>query len=359
MQNKWVRRLLPLLILAAAGLVALLMIKSRPELPRREAAVTIPLVEVMTAEPGPVQTTVHSRGMIAPRKDIELVSEVSGRIMWVAPELLEGGAVKQGTTLLRIDPIDYEVAVSTARAAVASAELSLAEVQVVVKRAAIAEAEAQVRAAKDRLRQAEADLANTEIVAPFDAIIDIKRVDLGQYVQAGSQLMRLLGTDSVEVRLPLLASDIPFVRYGQSADGSWPMATLSSRFGTVEYSWQARLVRLEQRVDEQTRVFFLVADVEAPYDEARHSRPLSVGLFVEARIPGMELPGATRLPRSALHDGDAVFVLREGSMRKRLVTVLRREQDSVIVGEGLVSGDRVILSRLDLMVDGMPVAVKS
>ncbi len=140
----------------------------------------------------------------------------------MAPELLEGSAVKQGTPLLRIDPIDYEVALSTARAAVASAELSLAEVQVVVMRAAIGEAEAQLRAARDRLRQAEADLANTEIVAPFDAIIDIKRIDLGQYVQAGSGLMRLLGTGSVEVRLPLLASDIPFVRLRPV--GRWQLA---------------------------------------------------------------------------------------------------------------------------------------
>ena len=359
MQNKWMRRLLPLLILAGAASIALLMIKSRPELPRREAVASIPVVEVMAVEPGPVETIVHSRGTVAARTDIELVSEVSGRIIWVAPEMLEGSAVKQGTPLLRIDPIDYEVALSTARAAVASAELSLAEVQVVVMRAAIGEAEAQLRAARDRLRQAEADLANTEIVAPFDAIIDIKRIDLGQYVQAGSGLMRLLGTGSVEVRLPLLASDIPFVGYGQSADGSWPMATLTSRFGDIEYTWQARLVRLEQRVDEQTRVFFMVAEVEAPYDQAKHSWPLSVGLFVEASIRGQEIPQAVRLPRSALHNGDAVFVLKEGSMRKRDVTVLRREQDSVIVGEGLFGGDQVILSRLDLMVDGMPVAVES
>ena len=137
------------------------------------------------------------------------------------------------------------------------------------------------------------------------------------------------------------------------------MATLYSRFGATRYSWQARLERLEQRVDEQTRVFFMVAEVDAPYDESRHSWPLSVGLFVQAEIPGQVIPRATRLPRSALHDGDAVFVLREGNMIKRSVTVLRREQDSVIIGEGLASGDRVILSRLDLMVDGMPVAVES
>ncbi len=358
MQNKWTRRLLPLLVIAAAAAIALVMIKSRPELPRHDSLPVIPLVDVMTVEPGPVAVTVHSRGIVAARMDIELVTEVSGRVTWVAPEFVEGGSVSQGATLLRIDPIDYEVALSVAQAAVASAKLSLAEVQVVLKRAAIEEAEAQVRAAQDRLRQAQADLANTAIVAPFDAIIDIKRADLGQYVQAGSPLMRLLGTESVEVRLPLLASDVPFIRYGQSADGSWPQATFTARFGDIERSWPARLVRLEQRVDEQTRVFYLVAAVDAPYDESRHPWPLSVGLFVEADIQGVTIPLATVLPRSALHDGDSVYILEQGNMRKRPVTVLRREQGSVIVGAGLASGDQVILSRLDLMVDGMPVAVE-
>ena len=178
------------------------------------------------------------------------------------------------------------------------------------------------------------------------------------YVQAGSALMRLLGTASVEVRLPLLASDVPHVRYGQLPDGSWPEAELTARFGDVTRSWPARLLRMEQRVDEQTRVFYLVAQVDAPYDTTRHPWPLSVGLFVEADIRGAEIPMATRIPRSALYDGDAVYVLEQGSMRKRPVTVLRREQDSVIVGAGLAGGDQVILSRLDIMADGMPAAAE-
>lgn len=358
MQNKWIKRLLPLLVLSAAVGIALLMIASRAELPRREGATAIPVVDVLIAEPGPVEVTVTSRGVVTAVTDIELASEVSGRVIWVAPEFVEGGPVSQGSTLLRIDPIDYEVALSEASAAVASAKLSLAEVQVVVKRAAIEEAEARVKASRDRLRQAQADLANTAITAPFDAVIDTKRADLGQYVQAGTALMRMLSTGTVEIRLPLLASDLPFVRYGQLPDGAWHQAELTATFGDLVRSWTARLVRLEQRVDEQTRVFYLVAEVEAPYDQALHPWPLSIGLFVEADIPGAAIPLATRIPRSALHGGDSVYVVEQGSVRKRPVKVLRRERDSVIVGEGLSSGDQVILSRLDLMVEGMPVAVE-
>ena len=357
MQKKNLRRGIPLLVLAACIAVAFLMVTSRSELPQRDSVVVPPLVDVMTVTPGPVTVTILSRGTVRSKHDIELVSEVSGRVIEVAAEFVEGGAVLQGVALLSIDPIDYEVALSGAKAEVASAELSLAEVQVVVMRAAIDEAKAQVQASKDRLRQAEVDLQNTVIAAPFDAVIDSKRVDLGQYVQAGAALVRLLSTGSAEIRLPVLASDIGLLSYGQSADGSWPEALLTAKFGNVDAQWTARLVRLEQRVDEQTRVFYLVAEVDSPYDTELHPRPLSVGLFVEAAIEGKPIPDAVAVPRSALYADNSVFVVEQGSLRKQQVAVLRRTQDSIIVGDGLSAGDQVVLSRLDIMVEGMPVSV--
>ena len=228
--------IIPLFVLAIAGAIAVAMVKNRSELPRREQLVRLPVVETVVVEPGPVPVTIQSRGIVTPRRNIELVTEVSGRVIWVDPGFLQGEEVREGQLLLRIDPIDYEVAVSDARAAVASAELSLAEVKVVVKKAAIAEAEARVEAARDRLRQAEVDLANTEIRAPFDAVVDIKRVGLGQYVQTGTAVMKLLSTGIAEIRLPLLASDVPFVKYGQDESGNWHELTLTATFGNVQHA---------------------------------------------------------------------------------------------------------------------------
>lgn len=347
--------LLPVVLLALAAAVAYLMVKSRGELPRVERPAAVPVVQSITVMPGPVPVTIESRGMVTPQRDIELVSEVSGRVVWIDPGFLQGEEVAAGQLLLRLDPIDYEVAVSDAQAAVASAELSLAEVKVLVQKAAIVEAEARVAAARDRLRQAETDLANTEISAPFDAVVDVKQVDLGQYVQTGKALTRLLSTDIAEVRLPLLASDVPFVEHGQDAQGNWPEIILTATFGDTRYRWQARLARVERRVDEQTRVFYLVAQVERPYDLSLHDHILAIGLFVEASFQGQEIANATRLPRTALHRGNTVYVVEEGLLRQREVTLLRREGDSVIIGEGLRAGDDVVTSSLSLMVDGMPV----
>lgn len=348
---------LPAGILALAAALALAMINSREELPRRDKAAPVPVVETVRVQPGPVPVHIQSRGIVSPRRAIDLVSEVSGRVTWVDPGFLQGEEVREGQLLLRIDPIDYEVAVSDAEAALASAELSLAEVQVVVRKAAIEEAEARVQAAKDRLRQARIDLANTEIRAPFDAVVDLKEVDLGQYVQTGKALMRLLSTGMAEVRLPLLASDVPFVHYGQDDLGNWHELTLTATFGTVSHSWRARLARLERRVDAETRVFFLVAQVERPYDLSLHSHILAMGLFVEASFEGAPIADAVRLPSSALHSGEDVFVVREGRLARQPVTLFRREGDSVIVGGGLRAGDEVVLSRLNLMVNGMAVTV--
>ena len=345
---------LPLAVLAVAAALSLAMISTRPELPRRESSEAAPLVETVAVQPGPVAVNMESRGVVTPRHSIDLVSEVSGRVIWVDPGFLQGEEVTEGQLLLRIDPIDYEVALSAAEASLASAELALAEVKALVKKAAIAEAEAGVAAARDRLRQAKVDLGNTEIRAPFGAVVDTKQVDVGQYVIAGNPLMKLLSTDMAEVRLPLLASDLPYVRYGQDETGSWPQLTLTATFGNVRHSWQARLARLERRVDAETRVFFLVAQVDQPYNLDLHSHILAMGLFVEAGFAGRAIEDAVKMPRSALHQSSHVYLVEDGKLRRREVSLKRREGDSVIVS-GLRSGERLVLTRLDLMVDGMSV----
>jgi RND family efflux transporter MFP subunit len=351
----WLRWLLPVAVIALALLAAQVMIASREELPRRAVEPPAPLVDVMTVRAGRQQVWIGSQGTVRPLQQIDLVSEVSGRVVWVSPEFLTGARVDAGTTLLRIDPIDYELAVSEARSALASAELRLADARALQRRAAVDEAEAALRAARDRLRRAEADLAQTEISAPFAAVIDERSVDLGQFVGIGSPLMSLLGTELAEVRLPILPPDLPFVEHGRGSDGSWPRVVVGASFGGLRHEWQGRAARLENRVDPQTRVYYLVAQIEAPYDADRHGRALAVGQFVDARIEGRELERAFVVPRAAIHDGSTVYLLDENRLHRQPVTVARIDEGEALVTDGLADGDRIVVSRLDLMVEDMVV----
>jgi len=354
--KRWV---LPPLIVVLGLVAARAMIASRSDLPRTARAIMPTAVQSQRVVISDQPAILYSQGEARPRRSISLISEVAGRVIKVSEQFLDGARVELNAEILRIDPIDYEVALANAEAAIAAAKLSLAEVKVLKKHAAIAEAEARVHAAQEQYRKAEADLANTVIRAPFAAVIANRDADIGQYVQPGKTLMTLLGTAVMEVRLPILPADLPFVEYGQRDDGSWPRVTLSAQYGNTQVQWQGRLVRLEDRVDTLTRSYFVVAEVDQPYDTARHPMPLTTGSFVSAEIEGKMLPATVRLPRQALHGDQNVFVSEQGRLVSRQVRIARTENDSVLISDGLLSGEEVILSRLDLMVEGMPVSTGS
>ena len=369
----WLKRLLPLVILVGAVVLGTLMVALREEVPRQAKVQPRPMVDVVTVSRGPVQLSIESQGTVQPKRRIELISEVTGRIIWVSEQLVNGGLVREGEVLLRIDPIDYELAVAEAKAALADASLKLKEEQAEFKRGTaykasnqqasnqslrqpkLLQVQAQYDAASERLRQAERDLGNTEVKVPFDAIIDNKKIDLGQYVITGAVLMSLLGTDTAEIRLPMTAEDIGFVAPTVLDSGVWPAVELRARLGKLHLSWQGRLVRSERRVDELTRVYYLVAEVDDPYGLQSDKTPLTVGLFVDATLEGIVVEEASELPRSALHLDRFIYLVKDGSLVKREVEVLRRDARSIVIGEGLEAGESVILTRLDLMVDGMPV----
>ena len=109
----------------------------------------------------------------------------------------------------------------------------------------------------------------------------------------------------------------------------------------------------------------VVARVEDPYgrDVASDRPPLAVGLFVEAEIEGRTISEAFVLPRTALRrpirgSGDLVLIVDDESrLHFRPVELLRAQQDHVVVGEGLRAGERICVSPIRAVVDGMRVRV--
>jgi len=80
-----------------------------------------------------------------------------------------------------------------------------------------------------------------------------------------------------------------------------------------------------------------------------------LGLFVTATIAGKPISAAARLPISALQTDDTVFVLSNNTLQRRKVEIVFREGDSVVVNGGLENGDVIVISRLEVMFEGMKV----
>lgn len=341
---------LPVLLLAGAALIAFLMVGSRPELPRAEGRSPVPSVKVLQVQKGDVAVTIVAHSSVAARQILDLSSEVAGRVVWMAPGFVRGELTNKDALLLRIDPIDYRAALADAKATLANAKLALADARVLKQSASVAEAEARVEAARQRIVQAQKNLANTEIRAPFNSVIDTQLVEFGQYVTAGTNIARLLSTDKAEIRLPVTAADRGFLNLKSTA-----AVSLQARLGAESQRWQGKIARIESRVDEQTRVFPVVVEVDFPYDLERHKVALPLGLFVKAELAGEPVAAAVRLPRSALHEGNSVFTLENGSLQRRVVSVARQDAEGIIVTSGLEDGDAVVVTRLELMYEGMQV----
>ena len=136
-----------------------------------------------------------------------------------------------------------------------------------------------------------------------------------------------------------------------------PPVTLHTDFAGKPQLWKGVIDRTEAELDPQTQMMGLVARVETA--SLPDQLPLSVGLFVQARIQGRELSDVAVLPRSALLPPDRVLVVQEGRVHARQVSVARLTETDVIIDEGLDEGQTVCLSQLEAFTEGMAVRTQT
>ncbi len=343
--------LVPLVVVAVAILIAQFMLGTREELQPVDAKIPLQRVKTMQVLIGDVPISLVAHGNVTAKHELELASEVTGRVVWVAPNFEPGEMVLEGQVLLKVEAINYQLALAEAKGALASADMALADSRALKRSAAIAEGKLNIEAARQRIVKTERDLSYTQIKAPFNSVIDKQSVELGQFISAGQTVARLLSSDTAEISLPIPAFESGFLDAKAQTK-----VILSARIGSRHLQWEASILRIESRVDPQTRVVPVVVEVAKPYDLDVHDDPLPLGLFVEANIPGKPIAHAARLPSSALHADDSVFVLSDGALERRKVNIVYRQGDWVVVDEGLKAGDELVVTRLDLMFDGMKVA---
>jgi len=379
--KKLFRYILPLgLILLSVVVVAVLVAVNAGKRPQRQdAEASAVLVEATQAQARSLNFVVNAQGPVRPRTETNLVAEVAGRIVSVAPDFVAGGFFRAGEVLLEIDPSDYRTAVKRAEAALASREAQLADEQarsqqaikdwrnlgrtgeppaLVARKPQLADAEANVLAAEAELEKAQRDLERTRISVPYDGLVRRKGVDLGQFVSPGTQLGTTFSVDTAEVRLPLSTADLAFLDLppaGDLAATDFPAVSLQAEVAGQTRTWDARLIRTEGVIDESSRVLYAVAAVRDPYGLLGQSTQdeLRMGTFVRAAIEGRFIDNAVVLPRFVLRNDDTVLVANEErELEVREVTVARAEPDRVVLTDGVRDGELVITTTLDAPIPG-------
>ena len=129
-------------------------------------------------------------------------------------------------------------------------------------------------------KQAQLDLERTEIKAPFNAIIETREVELGQYINRAQSAAILYGADEVEVRLPLAIRqlgylDIPLGTRGELVGNAAPDVTLTGFYGGEEHHWRGKLVRAEATIDPNSNTVQTIIRVQQPVENAKRLNELS------------------------------------------------------------------------------------
>jgi RND family efflux transporter MFP subunit len=380
--------IIPIVIIAAGFGIMKFLIAHREE-PKKEISRDAGLlVEVITATRMNHRIVVSGTGTVRPAREISVIPQVSGTVVFVSPNLKAGGFFKKGEILLKIDDRDYRLALERAVSAKAKAEVDLATVQsradiarrewerissgsrkapspLVTYEPQLKSARAALAAAEAAVQQARLDLERTTLTAPFNLRVRSENIDEGQYVRAGTSVALVAGTAKAEISVPMSIDDMRWLKIqGRENGEGGSSALVRLNAGGKVYEWEGRLVRSTGEVNPRTRMIDLVVEVSDPYGISAgrkpDSPPLASGSFVTVDFMGDMLENVFVIPIGALRDGPALWIADESDrLMIRKVSPLRIEKDAVILTRGLKEGERIVLSNISGAADGMKLRVGS
>lgn len=369
--------LLTIGLLAAGAFGMQWLMDTKPEAKKAAPVVWTPSVKVVSLTEKNYTPVIQAEGEVEAATQTMLISEVAGAVVYISPRLEVGETINEGEIIIKVDDADYKTQVTSAKATLADAELVLAQEEaravqaardweklgrggsatdLVLRKPQIKSARARIAAAAAAIEKAERDIAKTVIKAPYTCLVDRKFIDKGAYITMMGQIAEVSSQEEHEVRLPLSLNEVGFL---DKDLGIGSEVLLESTIGGKFYQWKGTAVRFEGGVDSSTFSMIMVVSVKRdPARDGEHFQLPPAGMFVKAKVLGRPMGKVFSIPREALREGGAVWVLAKREVLAIVdVEMVRSELDEVIIaakdGGKLTSGDRIIVSPIAIPNRGM------
>lgn len=296
---------------------------------------------VVRAEP--VEETIVATGTVHAEESIDVQPEIAGKLIRI--HFQEGAFVRAGDLLAAINDAELRASLQRAVYRHQLAELKVRRVAALIDKGGVPQQEYDIAASELSVLNAEvelikAQLARTEIRAPFDGIIGLRSVSEGAYVTPTTRIARLQAVATVKIDLSLSEKYGGRVRVGQKVE-----FTVAGQDGTGT----AEIYALEPQIDENTRTVLVRAHAPNP---AGRFRP---GAFARVTWRATEYPDALMVPSVAVISAageKAVFVAAHDTAERRVVITGLRTASQVQIVEGLKAGEHVVVSGLQSLRPG-------
>ncbi|HRI86748.1 MAG TPA: efflux RND transporter periplasmic adaptor subunit [Candidatus Hydrogenedentes bacterium] len=347
---------------------------------------TAVVVETVSGESGG-STLLNSSGYVTARREATVSSKVTGKVIEVNVE--EGMKVEEGQVLSRIDASNVERSLELAKAQVVSASEALNETranldlaerdlrraidltsQEVMTESELDRAKANVNSLQARLERQEADvgvaqrevelweqqLDDTIIRAPFAGIVTAKNAQPGEMISlmsAGGGFTRtgictIVDMSSLEIEVDVSESYINRVAAGQPVT-----ATLDSY---PDWKIPAKVIAIIPTADRQKATVKVRVGFDAL--DPRILPDMSVKVAFLSNEESETVTRSLWVPKSAIFEREGkniVFVVRDGIVERRAVTLGAENGDNVAIAAGVASGESVVVEGPDTLADGVRV----
>jgi membrane fusion protein, multidrug efflux system len=305
-------------------------------------------------------TTLNAIGTAAAVQGVAVSADLPGMVERLSFE--SGTAVRAGDVLALLDTRQERAQLAALEAQRELARVTFERMQGLLNEGVIAQAEfdraaADFRQSDARVNELQAVIERKTIRAPFSGILGIRKVNLGQYLSGGGELVTLQSLSPIYVNFGVPQQSVVDVSVGKSVR----VTTNDAAAG----AWAGRVTAIDSQVDESTRNIQIQATLANP------NGTLRPGMFVQARL---EL-GAPRslvvVPASAISYasfGDSVFVIADlktpdgrayRGVRQQIVKLGAARGDQVSILSGVRAGDEVVTSGVFKLRNGAAVQINN
>ncbi|GAA4440923.1 efflux RND transporter periplasmic adaptor subunit [Pontibacter saemangeumensis] len=338
--NKTVKTLLILVALSAIAYLFVSKVFSGTEEQKSAAKGGGPMaqkvaVDVFVVSPMAYQNNITSTGSVIPNEDVELRSEISGRITNINFE--EGSRVKKGQLLLTINAAEMQAQLQKLQSNQSLYKDMEARQRILLEKEYISAQEYdqvsnQLATATADIQALKATMDKAYIRAPFDGIIGLRQVSEGSYVTASSPIARIVDVSPVKIDFAIPGRYSQMVQEGQEI-------TFTTE-GSAEV-YKAKIYAVQPNIDPVTRTL----QIRALYENRNND--VKPGAFVSISMPLKEVEEAILIPTESIipeATGHKVFLVRAGKAAPKMVKIGQRSETMIQIMEGIEPGDTIISS---------------
>jgi membrane fusion protein (multidrug efflux system) len=303
-------------------------------------------VNVYVLKSEKLSNEVYASGTIIANEEVQLQSEYAGKITQINFE--EGSKVSKGQLLVKINDADLQANYKKLQLQLTLSEQKLQRQKQLLTINGISQEEFditqnQYNSTKADIDFAAAQIAKTEIKAPFDGTVGLKSVSLGAYVSPNTIIASIQQINPVKVDFSVSERYSSLVKKGDK---------LSFTVEGNNKTFQGQVFAIEPKIDMTTRTVQIRALCPNPNGD------IYPGAFARVQLALSDIDAALMIPSEAIIPdlkGKKVFRIKNGQAESVKVITGLRTDEKIQITEGLTVGDTVITSGIMSLKQGSPV----